>query len=353
MIFVKQGTNVYIPTDSHVSQYDILPVGNYLLRYHCKMEAFYLEKTESFNEPLKIYGDVTKTVDRMLRTFVKREASTGILLSGEKGSGKTLTAKMLSIVAARSKMPTIIVDEPHHGPEFNLFVQNVSQPVIILFDEFEKVYCKNEHQQAMLTLLDGVFPSKKLFVMTVNNKYAVDQHMRNRPGRIYYSLEFGCISEALIIEYCEENLTNKAELPRIKKLIGLFESFNFDMLQSLIEEMNRYNESAIDAIKMLNIKPHNQENCSYSATLTENGESIYVDEDYKTVYLDPLNMGSFSITYKVKGKATYASFSVDDLKQIHGETGTYTYERGAFQVVLTKQKNKIFDIYKNKHLLDS
>ena len=72
-------------------------------------------------------------------------------------------------------------------------MQDIEQPCIILFDEFEKVY-DDQDQEKALTLLDGVFPSRKLFIMTVNNKWRVNEHMRNRPGRIYYMLDFAGFS---------------------------------------------------------------------------------------------------------------------------------------------------------------
>jgi hypothetical protein len=45
-----------------------------------------------------------------------------------------------------------------HGDEFNLFIQSISQPAIIFFDEFKKVYKENEEetQEQMFTLFNGV-----------------------------------------------------------------------------------------------------------------------------------------------------------------------------------------------------
>ena len=60
------------------------------------------------------------------------------------------------------------------------------QPII---DEFEKIF-SGEKQQHILTLLDGVFSTHKLFLLTCNDKWKIDSHMRNRPGRIYYMIEF-------------------------------------------------------------------------------------------------------------------------------------------------------------------
>ena len=58
----------------------------------------------------------------------------------------------------------------------------------------------NHNQDAMLTLLDGVYPAKMLFLLTTNDKYKVSNHMRNRPGRIYYVIDFEGLSSDFIRE---------------------------------------------------------------------------------------------------------------------------------------------------------
>ena len=59
----------------------------------------------------------------------------------EKGSGKTLLAQHTSILAAKEHgIPTIVVNKPWFGDNFNSFIQSISQPLIIFFDEFEKVH---------------------------------------------------------------------------------------------------------------------------------------------------------------------------------------------------------------------
>src|SRR5208337_1938489 len=126
-----------------------------------------------------------------------------------------------------------------------------------LFDEFEKVYHEKERQEAILTLLDGTFQTKKLFVMTVNNKFEVNANMLNRPGRIYYHYEFDGLDAEFIREYANEQLSDDL-LKYIEQLVhvaGIFWKFNFDMLKAIIEEMNRYSESPEEVMKYLNTKP--------------------------------------------------------------------------------------------------
>lgn len=72
--------------------HDVLPLGTYRLQYNERTDEFYLNKIEDFKLPKKLYGDFS-FCDRILNTFDNTEKNLGVLLSGEKGSGKTILAK--------------------------------------------------------------------------------------------------------------------------------------------------------------------------------------------------------------------------------------------------------------------
>jgi hypothetical protein len=218
------------------------------------MDNFYLEHIEDFASPSKMYGDTVRHTGRIIDTFWQRDKSTGVALVGEKGSGKTLLSKNISIELAKVGVPTIVINTPWHGDKFNTLIQSIEQPCIVLFDEFEKVYDREEQEQ-MLTLLDGIYSSKKLFVLTCNDKWRVDAHMQNRPGRIFYMLSFKGLDAQFIRDYCNDNLVNKTYIETIVNVSSIFSAFNFDMMKALVEEMNRYDESPQKALEMLNVKP--------------------------------------------------------------------------------------------------
>ena len=150
--FLKSGTRFNVSTKEALDLHEQLPVGNYTVKFDKMAGCFYLEQIDGFEIKGKIYGETRKQSQRILNTFHDRTASTGVLLTGEKGSGKTLLAKMLSVTAAESAIPTIVINEPWCGEGFNAFMQTIEQPTVILFDEFEKVYDK-EDQEKMLILL--------------------------------------------------------------------------------------------------------------------------------------------------------------------------------------------------------
>lgn len=270
--FLKKGNTFTTADEKSLDIYDELPAGNYIIKKD-QYDNFFFEEIDSFKPVEKVYGDTTKSVSRIIMSFNAREVSTGVLLTGEKGSGKTMMAKLLAIKLAESNMPCIVINTPWFGEKFNTLIQSIQQPCMILFDEFEKVY-DSEQQASILTLLDGVFPTKKLFVLTCNDKWRIDQHMRNRPGRIFYLMEFHGLTMEFITEYCNEKLINKSHIDGVQHVGSLFAEFNFDMLQALVEEMNRFNESAADAMKLLNARPQCDDNGRFKVELTVGGNEL-------------------------------------------------------------------------------
>lgn len=251
--FIKNGNTYTVAPKGSIVVEDALPPETFVLKSNPE-RGFYLNVVEKFTLPGKIYGDTLKLTDRILNTFSSRSNSTGVLLAGEKGSGKTLLAKSLCTTGASRGVPTIIINTPFQGDNFNSFIQSINQPCIVLFDEFEKIY-DSDDQEKILTLLDGVFQSKKLFILTCNDKYKIDVNMKNRPGRIYYLLDFKGITEEFVREYCEDNLKNKVYTEEIVKVSSLFDVFNFDLLSAFVEEINRYDEPPLDLLPLLNAKP--------------------------------------------------------------------------------------------------
>ena len=356
--FLKSGNNYKVSSKEAMDLYEALPAGNYVI----KEDAFgnlFLQTIDNFEIKGKTYGDHTRNCDRILRTFHDRPNTTGVMLTGEKGSGKSLLAKQVSIQGAKLGMPTIVINAPWAGDKFNSFLQSIDQPTIILFDEFEKVY-PSEAQEQILTLLDGVFPSKKLFMLTCNDKWRVDSHMRNRPGRIYYMLDFKGLTQDFIIEYCNDNLKATQHIDKICQIAGLFSEFNFDMLKALVEEMNRYNEDPQQALKMLNAKPEFDQGASkFSVELAIEGVPLdkgdlnrtewkgnplqsVIQINYKDYDDNSMGIESSDVDDEDPWEWGDVKFSPQDLKKIDSQNGKFIFvDKDNNVLTLTKVQEKV------------
>lgn len=232
--FIKVADTYRLVSQSALDLRASLPVGFYTVGWDDFRGEYYLKEILPFDlSSKKIYGETESNANRIINTFLARKGkSTGVLLAGQKGSGKTLLAKYVSVQAAATLgISTIVINEPWSGEKFNAFIQSIQQPCIVLFDEFEKIYRQSEalasaeaingaqermyggryhgdnmeggrmgnpNQDAILTLLDGVCPSQMLFILTVNDKSKVTNNMMNRPGRIFYVLDFAGVDTAFI-----------------------------------------------------------------------------------------------------------------------------------------------------------
>lgn len=313
---------------------DNLPGGVYVLKVH-PMMGFYLEESPSFEIPEKLYGHHAADAERILHTFDSRPGCTGVMLAGDKGTGKTLVAKLTSTQAARAGIPTILINEPFVGDPFNSFLTSLNQPVILFLDEFEKVYDKDK-QPALLTLMDGVFGGKRLFILTTNDKWKVDTHMQNRPGRLYYMLEYAGVETEFIREYCEDRLYNKNDIDGVCLLGNLFSEFNFDMLQAIVEEMNRYKEDAMQALKWLNCKITYAREERYTATLIREGKVYAGKELYNNGawHGNPIASDNIEVYYKIEKPSLEEGesdtdeeyFSRHDLVRMDVRTGEFTFK---------------------------
>lgn len=341
--FLKAGTTFRVSSKEALDLHEALPPGNYTVGQD-PMGNFFLEQIESFSIPKKLYGDTTRHTGRIISTFFDRSQSTGVMLNGEKGSGKTLLAKNISAELAAQGVPTIVINRAWVGDGFFKLLQDITQPCVILFDEFEKVYDR-DGQEAILTLLDGVFGSKKLYLITCNDKWRVDQHMRNRPGRIYYMLDFKGLGPDFIHEYCTDNLKAESQhyIDNIVSIASLFSEFNFDMLKALVEEMNRYNESPADALTMLNAKPEFDSGTSYDIKLIYNGKEVVEGVYPEQFEGNPLRSNGVGVEFDPDpndNDVEYKNllFTPESLVTVNAREGMFTFEDKGTRLILTRVK---------------
>jgi ATPase family associated with various cellular activities (AAA) len=237
-------------TDTH----PVLPLGVYMMKF-CDRRGFYLQKKADFKLPTKIYGDHSVTKRWMTSYTANGCRNMGIILSGVKGGGKTITAQKFCI---ESGLPVIMINHSFKGPAFIDFITSPKLGKCIIFiDEFEKVYdtgnyASKEHQKDLLMLMDGAFPTNLIFLLTVN-EMNVDSHLVNRLNRVKYRKEYSDLDPEVMETVIEDLLVNKEHEESIYEFFKAINICTFDLLVNLINEMNLFNENAVVCGKHLNL----------------------------------------------------------------------------------------------------
>ena len=87
--FRKHGNIIYVTNDGATQTLNRLPTAIYVVSVDQNGNFFLKEEDEGFSLPPKLYGDTAKRAERIINTYLDRDnRSTGVLLSGHKGSGK-------------------------------------------------------------------------------------------------------------------------------------------------------------------------------------------------------------------------------------------------------------------------
>lgn len=258
-MFIKKG-NHYHP-HYFFKQVDSLPNSTFLMMKNG--EDFYLQEITPFSIPTKLYGGFEQMADRVKETFSRKDTSVGALFTGYKGMGKTILAKL---VCHKASMPTILISEPFSGASLQGFLDVITQECIVLIDEAEKVY--KDKQEELLPLLDGVIKTKKLFLLTSNDK-DLNSFLMNRPGRLHYHFHFDSLTEDVITEVVEDKLENEDKKEELIEFALDLGHISMDGLLALIFEINSYNQSPMEAVRHLNI---NVEQALYDVTMIVGGK---------------------------------------------------------------------------------
>ncbi len=236
--------NRYEIYDDSLKTYEHLPVQSYAVRFN-KMTGFYLEKYHEITVlEDKVYGVHNEKVEKVLSAFSNFERNLGVILSGHKGIGKSLFAKMLSIAAIDKGIPVVVVDKFYPG--IATYLEEIDQEVLVLFDEFDKTFGtvsqgENEAdpQSTLLGLFDGIPRGKKLFVITCNDLKKLNGFLVNRPGRFHYHFRFEYPSDEEIVTYMKDKLDPQF-YDQIQKVVEFSKkvSLNYDCLRAIAFELN-------------------------------------------------------------------------------------------------------------------
>jgi hypothetical protein len=268
-VFLRRG-DFYSQTEGNFEVMPTLDDGIYQIHQNPMTGEIFLERiADKFYFGFKLYGIDETFVTHVLDTYSKQSSkhNLGVLLNGAKGTGKTVTAKML---CNKLGLPVLIVDRPLKG--LSSFLASINHDCVFLFDEFEKNFRLTDDDgedlagESLLSIMDGVYNGENchIFIMTTN-ELRVNDNLLSRPSRIRYLKSFGdVIDRAILEEYVDDNL----KYPEYKdELMDFFDTLTIgtiDILQSLVDEVNLHHCSVSEFKDFFNVKEaHYSYSCKY------------------------------------------------------------------------------------------
>ena len=227
-----------------VQTFKELPIATYSIGYHQQMGFWLVKHNDLEVNEERIYGSHGRKVDKVFNSFKLSERNFGIILSGKKGIGKSLFARMIAEKAIENDLPVIIVDTAIPG--ISDFLSSIEQEVVIIFDEFEKTFGKsgkddsNDPQIELLSLFDGIDNGKKLFVITCNRVYDLNEFLVNRPGRFHYHFEIGCPTSDEVRDYLNDKLGSgyQEDIEKVVKLAQMSD-ITYDCLRAIAFDLRQ------------------------------------------------------------------------------------------------------------------
>ena len=260
-----------------VKTFKELPVKSYNIEFN-KFIGFYLtERSDLTTNGEKIYGNSAEKVNKVLTSYKLMACRNfGVLLSGQKGIGKSLFVRILAERAISEGLPVVVVTTAIPG--IADFISSIEQDCVVVFDEFEKTFKEQDNwnpQDDMLSLFDGIDGGHKLFIVTCNDLDNLSKYMINRPGRFHYHLTMTTPSQEEVEQYMRDKVDPQYEtaIQDVVKLAGAvgmpydyLRAIAFELNQgySLKETMRDLNITKTDALKF-DIKAYRKDGAVYQA----------------------------------------------------------------------------------------
>lgn len=318
--------------------YDKLPPATYKVEFNPR-SGFSLEKIDNFESTeSKIYGSHPEKISKVLKSYDKFERSLGIILSGNKGMGKSMFVQLIAEAVVKKEIPVIMVTKAFPG--IADFIEQINQEALIILDEFEKMFNPRneeaEKQENLLGLFDGTSQKKRIYAITVNDLNKVNEFMLSRPGRFHYHIRFDYPTASEIEIYLADKIDEQYH-GEIKHVVAFANrvKLNYDSLRAIAFELNE-GYTFRSAIGDLNILTTDSQRYDVKAIL-DNGKTIELRSksinlfsetiqlsgymhggDYFSMSFNPVNIVEETHKMIVDGEFVKAKFQDEDDEPLKG-----------------------------------
>lgn len=315
-------TSTYIETGGHLRVYDdavrthqAFPLGTYKVHFTSK-EGFSLARIDDLTAGTeRVYGGRDAKVEKIFRSYVRGDRSLGVMLSGDKGIGKSLFLRMVAAEARRRDMPVVVVTEDHDG--IVDFLDSLDE-CLIVFDEFEKIFPAGRRgltdgvnrQIQFLSLFDGLSTVKRIYCLTVNDIADVSTYIVNRPGRFHYHMRFDYPGPDEVRQYLVDQAPHAAadEIENVA-LFSRRARLNYDHLRAIAFELEQPDTLFSEIVEDLNIK--SVEPGTYRIEARFPDGTVWAEE----VEMNLFERGDVGRTYELRNatRSLFVSFVPKDL----------------------------------------
>jgi hypothetical protein len=233
--FFDHGSHVTARNVPEVGRVEKIPPSVY--RINVTEEGLDLVRDRKrFTLPSKIYGDHHFHLSAIMEAFEERACSTGVLLKGLKGSGKSLLAEHIGNKCLDLEMPVLLINTEIPAGLLKSVISLIGS-CMVYFDEYGKIYGKAA-KDSMLALFSDTDLKNVMFVVTANEDKELNEYMIDRPGRFMFRINYGDLTTEVVKDVCRSNDINE-EITEYLVAYAAFHHLSFDILMYLVRQAQR------------------------------------------------------------------------------------------------------------------
>lgn len=206
---------------------------------------------DSFDLPVKIYGDYNKKALKVWNDYALN-GSSGVLLTGDKGSGKSLLGNIISNIAISKNLDVYFIDGASFSDSSDEIAAvfsflNTLTNCAVFIDEFGKLFYYSR-QERLLTFLSDPLDSRRLIILTENRVGSINEYILNRPGRIKYHFNFEKLPSDVFLDYTKQAELDPDFYNDLNSKYETVNTFSFDQLEAICMEHKKYPLDTLDDI---------------------------------------------------------------------------------------------------------